>query len=152
MPITGMSNGKIFTEKETFERLGVSPKQIPDYKALVGDPSDNYFGIAGIGPKTASSLLLKYKTLDGIYENLDKLQEKLREKLVNGKENAYLSYKLATIVRDVDINFKVEETDKWDLASDKLLALFENYGFKTLTARIKKLADKIEAEKQGNLF
>jgi DNA polymerase-1 len=152
MPITGMSNGKIYTEKETFERLGVSPKQIPDYKALVGDPSDNYFGIAGIGPKTAGSLLLKYKTLDGIYENLGKLQEKLREKLVNGKENAYLSYKLATIVRDVDINFKVEETDRWELASDKLLTLFENYGFKTLTARIKKLADKIEAEKQGNLF
>lgn len=152
MPITGMSNGKIYGEKETLERLGVNPSQIPDYKALVGDSSDNYFGIAGIGPKTASSLLEKYKTLDGIYENLDKLQEKLREKLVNGKENAYLSYKLATIVRDVDINFKVDETDKWDLASEKLLKLFENYGFKTLTARIKKLADKIEAEKQGNLF
>jgi DNA polymerase-1 len=51
MPIGGLSNGKIFAEKETIERMGVTPKQIPDFKALVGDPSDNYFGIAGIGPK-----------------------------------------------------------------------------------------------------
>lgn len=152
MPITGMSNGKIFEEKETFERLGVKPSQIPDYKALVGDPSDNYFGISGIGPKTASSLLEKYKTLDGIYENLNQIPEKLKEKLEQGKESAYLSYKLATIVRDVDISFNLDETSNWNVASEELLNLFEDYGFKTLTARIKKLAEKIEAEKQGNLF
>lgn len=152
MPITGMSNGKIFEEKETFERLGVKPSQIPDYKALVGDPSDNYFGISGIGPKTASSLLEKYKTLDGIYENLNQIPEKLKEKLEQGKESAYLSYKLATIVRDVDISFNLDETSDWNVASEDLLNLFEDYGFKTLTARIKKLAEKIEAEKQGNLF
>lgn len=152
MPIGGLSNGKIFEEKETVERLGVKPSQIPDYKALVGDASDNYFGIAGIGPKTANTLLEKYKTLDGIYEHIDEIQDKLKEKLINGKESAYLSYKLATIVRDVPVDFKVDDSKDWDLISEKVLKLFSDYGFKTLTARIKALGKKIEDEKQGSLF
>lgn len=152
MPIGGLSNGKYFTEKETIERMGVKPDQIPDYKALVGDPSDNYFGIAGIGPKTASSLLAKYKTLDGIYEHISDIPEKLKTKLLEGKESAYLSYKLATIVRDVPVEFDINDADKWDLVSSQVLSLFEDYGFKTLTARIKKLGEQIEKEKQGSLF
>lgn len=158
MPIGGLSNGKIFAEKETVERMGVLPNQIPDYKALVGDPSDNYFGIAGIGPKTASALLAKYKTLDNLYEHIDDIQEKLKDKLINGKESAYLSYKLATIVRDVPFKFDkvtgsaLEDASKWDLISENVLKLFEEYGFKTLTARIKKLGEQIEKEKQGSLF
>lgn len=152
MPIGGLSNGKIFEEKETVERLGVKPNQIPDYKALVGDASDNYFGIAGIGPKTANTLLEKYKSLDGIYEHIDEIQDKLKEKLINGKESAYLSYKLATIVRDVPLDFRVEDSKGWDLISEKVLKLFSDYGFKTLTARIKALGKKIEDEKQGSLF
>jgi DNA polymerase-1 len=152
MPIGGLSNGKIFSEKETVERMGVLPNQIPDYKALVGDPSDNYFGIAGIGPKTASSLLTKYKTLGDIYEHISEIPEKLQTKLLEGKESAYLSYKLATIVRDVPFKFDIEDANKWDLISENVLKLFEEYGFKTLTARIKALGKKIEDEKQGQLF
>lgn len=152
MPIGGLSNGKIFAEKETTERMGVKPNQIPDYKALVGDPSDNYFGIAGIGPKTASSLLAKYKTLDGIYEHISEIPEKLQTKLLEGKESAYLSYKLATIVRDVPIEIDIDGSNKWDLVSENVLKLFDEYGFKTLTARIKKLGEQIEKEKQGSLF
>lgn len=152
MPIGGLSNGKIFTEKETLERLGIMPFQIPDYKALVGDPSDNYFGIAGIGPKTTISLLSKYKTLNKIYEHIDDIAEKLKDKLIKGKESANLSYKLATIVRDVPIEIKIKDSDKWDLISENVLNFFESYGFKTLTARIKALGKKIEEEKQGNLF
>lgn len=152
MPIGGLSNGKIFEEKETFERLGVLPNQIPDYKALVGDPSDNYFGIAGIGPKTASDLLSKYKTLLGIYEHIDEIPEKLKDKLSNGKESAYLSYKLATIVRDVPIEINIDGSNKWDLVSPAVIKLFDNFGFKTLKTRIEKLGKRIEEEKQGNLF
>lgn len=152
MPIGGLANGKIFAEKETLERMGVMPNQIPDYKALVGDPSDNYFGIAGIGPKTASTLLAKCKTLDSIYEHIDDIQEKLKERLVSGKESAYLSYKLATIVRDVSFEFDIDDAKNWDLVSENVLKLFEEYGFKTLTARIKKLGEQIEKEKQGSLF
>ncbi|MEK7536155.1 MAG: 5'-3' exonuclease H3TH domain-containing protein, partial [Patescibacteria group bacterium] len=152
MPIGGLANGKIFAEKETVERLGVMPAQIPDYKALVGDPSDNYFGINGIGPKTASALLSKYKTLIGIYEHMKDIPEKLKAKLISGKESAYLSYKLATIVRDVPIKLDIKSSDKWNLVSENVLKLFEQYGFKTLTARIKALGERIEKEKQGLLF
>jgi len=152
MPIGGLSNGKIFEEKETFERMGVMPNKIVDYKSLVGDPSDNYFGVTGVGPKTAISLLEKYKTLDGIYKNIDEVPEKLREKLINGKESAEISYKLATIVKDVLVEFDIENANDWDLISNDVIKLFENYGFKTLTARIKVLGKKLEDEKQGNLF
>lgn len=152
MPIGGLANGKIFQEKETVERLGVLPCQIPDYKALVGDPSDNYFGITGVGPKTATGLLTKYKTLINIYEHINEIPDKLKEKLVNGKESANLSYKLATIIRDVPIKIDIQNSDKWDLVSERVLKLFENYGFKTLTARIKALGKRIETERQGNLF
>jgi len=152
MPIAGLSNGKIFKEKETVERIGVLPNQIPDYKALVGDQSDNYFGIPGIGPKTAIGLLAKYKTLSDVYEQINTIPEKLKDKLLKGKESANLSYKLATIVRGVPIKFDIENSDKWDLISGDVIKLFEEYGFKTLTARIKALAKKIEDEKQGSLF
>lgn len=153
MPISGLSNGKIYKEEETIERIGVKPNQIPDYKALVGDPSDNYFGIPGIGPKTAISLLEKHKTLKEIYKNIEEVPTKLREKLEKGKESADLSYKLATIVRDVPVEFSVNEMNKWDLDSKEVIKLFEeDFGFKTLTARIKKIGEKIESEKQGSLF
>ena len=152
MPIGGLANGKIFAEKETIERLGVTPNQIPDYKGLVGDPSDNYFGISGIGPKTANTLLATYTTLNGVYEHINEIPEKLREKLVKGEDSAKLSYKLATIIRDVPIEFEIDSADKWDLVSSEVMNLFQNFGFKTLTARIKKLGDQIEKEKQGSLF
>lgn len=152
MPIAGLSNGKIFAEKETLERMGVFPNQIADYKALVGDPSDNYFGITGIGPKTASTLLATYTTLDGVYEHINEIAEKLKDKLIGGKDSAYLSFKLATIVKDVPVDIDIESSKNWDLISENVLKLFEEYGFKTLTARIKALAKRIEDEKQGSLF
>lgn len=152
MPIGGLANGKIFAEKETVERLGVLPRQIPDYKALVGDPSDNYFGIAGIGPKTANSLLAEYKTLNKIYEQISKIPEKLQERLINGEESAKLSYKLATIVRDVPVEIDIDSADKWDLVSPAVIKLFDNFGFKTLKTRIENLGKRIEQERQGSLF
>lgn len=152
MPIAGLSNGKIFGENETMERMGVYPNLIPDYKALVGDPSDNYFGISGIGPKTAIKLLSDYKSLSGIYEQINDIPERLREKLINGKSSAELSYKLATIVKDVPVKFDINDANNWNLISTEVIDLFEKYGFKTLTSRIKLLAKKIEDEKQGSLF
>ena len=152
MPIAGLSNGKIFTKKETIERLGVTPSQIPDYKALVGDPSDNYFGISGIGPKTAINLLNKYDTLDGVYLHLNDLAKALKDKLEKGKDSAELSYKLATIDKKVPIKYDIKNADKWDLISENVLQLFSDFGFKTLTLRIRKLGELIEQEKQWSLF
>ena len=102
------SKGEIvkYNKQEVFEKMEVYPTQIVDYKALCGDSSDNIPGIKGIGPKSASTLLAEYQTLDGVYQNIDLITKKaLKEKLINGKEDAYLSQYLAKIVDDIDIEF-----------------------------------------------
>lgn len=152
MPLKGLSDAKEFGVKETIERLGVPPEQIIDYKALVGDPSDNYKGVPGVGPKTAVNLLEKYKTLDNIYKNLDELPDKLKEKLETNKESAYQSQTLARIVTDVDINFDLKDAANWQLDSENVASLFEQYGFKTLTRRVKEVGKKITDEKQMSLL
>lgn len=91
---------------KVYEKLGVYPNQVIDYKALRGDSSDNIPGIRGIGEKTAQKLLGTYGDLDTVYENLENIKEKaVRERLRNGKDMAYMSRFLATIVRDVDVDF-----------------------------------------------
>lgn len=107
------SKGELVTYDwdKVYEKLGVYPNQVIDYKALCGDTSDNIPGVKGIGPKTACSLLEEYKTLEGVYEHIDDISKKsVKEKLVENKETAYLSQFLATIKRDVDIDFDFENT------------------------------------------
>ena len=91
----------------------------------------------GIGPKTAETLLAKYGSLKEIYNHLQDLPEKVREKLEKGKKSADQSYMLATIVRDVPIEIDFEGMNKWNISGPKVLKLFEEFGFKTLTKRIK---------------
>ena len=152
MPVGGLSNGKLFGESETLERMGVGPKLIPDYKGLVGDASDNYFGVPGVGPKTAITLLEKYKSFENVYKNIKEIPEKLKDKLEKGEESAKMSYHLATIVTDVPIDVDFDSMEKWSINSNDVLTLFQEYGFKTLTERIKTVGKKIEEEKQGALF
>ena len=153
MPIGGIINGKIFTEKETVERMGVIPALIPDLKALTGDASDNYLGVRGIGPVTAVKLLDEYKGVDNIYAHLSDIEPKVRQKLEVGIEDAKLFHHLATIVRDVPIEFDFPQMEKWSLDAPEVLDLFTTEcGFRTLTERIKKIAKQIEEEKQGSLF
>lgn len=96
--------------EKVYEKLGVYPNQVIDYKALRGDSSDNIPGIRGIGEKTAQKLLGTYGDLDTVYENVDNIKEKaVREKLKNGKDMAYMSRFLATIVRDVDVEFDFDK-------------------------------------------
>lgn len=152
MPVAGLINAKLYGEAETVERMGVPPTQIADLKSLTGDASDNYFGVAGIGPKTAINLLTRFGTLQGVYGHLNDLPEKLRDKLVKGKKSADQSYFLATIDRNVPIDIDFEAMDKWSIAGPKVLELFEEFGFKTLTKRIQDVGKRIEEEKQGALF
>ena len=115
--------------KDTFkEDYGIEPINIIDLKALMGDSSDNIPGVKGIGEKTALKLLQQYHTLDGIYENLDQLSEKIKEKLVSDKEMAYISYDIATIVKNVPLEFNIEDT-KYMGATDELTTLFEQLEF-----------------------
>lgn len=115
--------------EETFkEAYGIEPIHIIDLKALMGDSSDNIPGVKGIGEKTALKLLQEYKTLDGIYENIDKISGKIKEKLVSDKENAYMSYEIATIVRNVPMAFSIEDT-KYLGHTEELKTLYEELEF-----------------------
>jgi len=152
MPIVGLSNAKFFNEVGVIERMEVPASQIDDYKALVGDPSDNYGGVRGIGPKTAVGLLQKYGSFENIYKNLKDISENTRVKLEEGREGGELSKKLATIVRDVPVEFNFDEMNKWKINSPEVISLFEDFGFKTLLKRIKDYGTQIEKENQGSLF
>ena len=95
---------------QVFDKLGVYPNQVVDYKALRGDTSDNIPGIRGIGPKTAQQLLEKYGNLEGVLEDCDNIEKKsIKEKICAEKDIAILSKQLATIIRDVDIEFDFEK-------------------------------------------
>ena len=152
MPIAGLATAKLMGEAEVIEKMGVPASQIDDYKAFVGDASDNYSGVPGIGPKTAILLLEKYGSLDGTYKHLNDLSPQIKERLKKGRKEAVLSKKLATIVRNVPVKFDSESASKWDVDSQKVLDLFSEFGFKTLTERIKKVGKEIDLEKQGALF
>ncbi|MCA1847898.1 MAG: DNA polymerase I, partial [Actinobacteria bacterium] len=105
----GVSETKAYGREEVIGDYGVTPEQIPDYKALVGDPSDNIPGVRGIGPKGAASLLREFGSVEGIYENLDSIPAKgTRQKLEDGRESAFLSLELARMRFDVPVEFDAE--------------------------------------------
>ncbi len=116
MPTKGLSEAKLYGEKEVIERMGVPPKQIPDFKALAGDASDNYPGVNGIGPKTATGLLKQFATVEKLYTAVQKkdrkaagISEPVMTKLSHGAEDAVLSKDLATIRRDVPIQVTIKD-------------------------------------------
>ncbi len=139
---------KLISREEVLAKYGVAPEQFVDYLAIVGDSSDNIPGVKGLGPKGAESLLKQYGTLDEIYANLESLPPKVKEKLVNDRENAYLSRELAQMLLDAPIptpgveehHFKVE-----DLA--KALPLMDKYEMPSLKKRILNLLpEDVKAE------
>jgi len=152
MPISGMSEGKLMGKDEVVEKMGVVPELIPDYKALVGDPSDNYPGVPGIGPKTAINLLNEFGSVSGVYKNLKKISPKLSAKLEQGKDSAEMSHRLATIVKDVPVKLDEEAASRWDVDNKAVLDVFADFGFKTLTERVKKVGKQMDEEKQMPLI
>jgi len=138
VPIRGLSETKTYDAAGVLEKLGVTPSQVIDLKALMGDMSDSYPGVTGIGPKTATDLLTKYQNLDNIYVHLNEIGDSVRERLIKDKNNAYLSKKLATLICNIPLKFRFRSAR---LNQDKflgLLSLFEEYNFKSLIGRLKK--------------
>ncbi|KKQ31397.1 MAG: polymerase protein [Candidatus Shapirobacteria bacterium GW2011_GWF2_37_20] len=138
VPIRGLSETKTYDPAGVLEKLGVTPPQVVDLKALMGDMSDSYPGVTGVGPKTAIDLLTKYQNLDNIYTHLDEISDNVKEKLIKDKNNAYLSQKLATLICNIPLKFKFRSAR---LNQDKflgLLSLFEEYHFKSLSSRLKR--------------
>ena len=133
----GQTTATLYDKVKFQEEYGFEPKKLIDLKALMGDSSDNIPGVAGVGPKTATDLLLKFGSLDGVYENLqDKsIRPKMREKLEAGKENAYLSYELATIVPDAPIDFEPRQAIVQPYNRQELYNLFVRLEFVKLIDR-----------------
>ena len=127
----GQTTATLYNEEKFREEYGFEPKKLIDLKALMGDSSDNIPGVAGVGPKTATELLLKFGSLDGVYENLSdpSIKPKLREKLENSRENAYLSYELATIVPEAPIDFEPKDALVRPYNKPELYALFQKLEF-----------------------
>ncbi|MEI6462588.1 MAG: DNA polymerase I, partial [bacterium] len=140
-------DSKIFTDKEVDSKLGYDNKYVPDYKSLRGDTSDNIPGVKGIGEVTAKSLITSYGSLEDIYKNIDKIDKKVAEKLINSQEIAYQSKRLATISRDVPISLDLEKSkfDGFDLKD--VIELFKKYEFRTLIGKVLKMfPDKASSE------
>ena len=127
----GKTMATLYTREKFEEEYGFEPKKLIDLKALMGDSSDNIPGIAGVGPKTATDLLLKFGSLDGVYEHLDdpSIKPKLREKLEKDKDNAYLSYDLATIRPEAPIDFEPRDAIIQPYNRPELYALFQRLEF-----------------------
>ena len=127
----GQTTATLYTEELFREEYGFEPKKLIDLKALMGDSSDNIPGVAGVGPKTAKDLLTKFGSMDGVYENIDdpSIRPKLREKLMNDKENAYLSYDLATIRPEAPIEFEPRDAIIQPYNRPELYNLFQKLEF-----------------------
>lgn len=135
---------------EVLEKYGVTPAEFIDVKGLMGDPSDNIPGVKGIGEKTAFALIQSYKSIDAIYQDLDTLDvtKSVKSKLEAGKEQAYLSRKLATIERNIPISFSFSDTEVRSYDDDALARLFTRLNFRSFLTKLHLTAQKApEAER-----
>ena len=128
----GITDVDVLTLDNFKEKTGLSPAQIIDLKALMGDASDNIPGVSGIGEKTAKTLLEKYGSLDGVYRNIDDVSGKLKEKLAAEKETAYLSYTLATIDTNCDLPLTLKDLRVPKTFSQDVKTKFVALEFKSL--------------------
>ena len=130
----GVSDLVKLNEANFLSEVGVLPKQIIDLKALMGDKSDNIPGVAGIGEKTAHDLICTYGSLDGVYANIENIKGAAKDKLIKGRESAYLSYELATIDRNCGIQANLQDCVAPKKYTREVKDIFVKLEFKSLLA------------------
>ena len=139
----------ILMNRDTFmDKYGIEPIRMIDLKALMEDASDNIKGVKGIGEVGALKLLKEYKTLDNIYENIDNIKGALREKLINGKEDAYFSYELATIYKNVPIDRDFEVIKYRGVNVEGLSMMYRKLEFYSL---LKKLDGAVNEKRKNDI-
>ncbi len=137
----------IMMNKDTFfETYGLEPIKMIDLKSLMGDASDNIPGVKGIGEKTALNLLQKYNSLDGVYEHIDEISGKTKEKLENDKENAYFSYKLATIYKNIDFDYTFEDIKYNGPRVNELIDKYKELEFNSFLKTIKPVTTEVTSD------
>lgn len=132
----GVTNTEEMTVQAMADTYGITPAQFIDLKALMGDSSDNIPGVGGVGEKTALKLIQEYGSLDGVYENIDNIKGKLKEKLETDKMQAYMSQTLARIVTDIPIEFNLGEYKIQKPNSKELLSMYDELEFRTFKKRV----------------
>lgn len=130
------------TDEDVTQKLGVPPAQVVDYKAIVGDKSDNIPGVPGVGEKTAISLLQKFGSLDAIYQNMDQVENRWKSKLEAGKASAFMSRDLAQIKTDLKVKLDLEHAKSHDFDPDKIEAFLTELEFRTLIKTLNRLTGK----------
>jgi DNA polymerase-1 len=137
----GIKDTVVFDKKAIAEKYGLTPKQITDFKALRGDPSDNIPGVAGVGEKIALDLIKKFGDLKKLYQDLEKsdLNPKLKARLLEYKEDAFFSYFLVTLKKDAPIGFNLNDC-RWSFGNKKkIIDLLKEFEFKSLIDRLSSL-------------
>lgn len=137
----------IIDEQKVKEDYGFNPDQMIDYLGLIGDSSDDIPGVKGIGPVTATPLISKYGNVETIYKNIDQIEKaSVKNKLLAGKKDAFLSKKLATIALDVPLEFDINKARFEKPDFEKLLEIFKELEFKSFAAKVLKLfnSEKID--------
>ncbi|MBQ3511388.1 MAG: DNA polymerase I [Bacilli bacterium] len=138
----------LMTREEFINTYQVEPIRMIDLKALMGDSSDHIPGVKGIGEKTAINLLVKYGSLDGLYENIESVTGKTKEKLLADKDNAYMSYDLATIFRDVPLEFELEDCKYGGLNEEEFVKMLNEFEFHSMLRKLEFDSVKVEEEKK----
>ena len=138
----------IRTDEDVVEYLGVMPDKIPDLFGLMGDKSDGIPGVTGIGPKNGVKLITAYGNLEGIYENIDEIKGKQKEKLLTDRENAFISRELATVKKELNVEYDKNKLKFEEKDFDSLLKLYEELDFKRFSKAIQEEREKLQSEDQ----
>ena len=136
LPGRSLSDAMDYFREDVKDKLGVWPEQVVDFKAMIGDRSDNIPGVYGVGEKTAVKLLEKYQNLDNIYQHIEEVSGRFRKKLVDGKEEAYLSKKLAQIVSNLNVEIDLDQARPDEFDPLKVRDMFRELEFSSLLSRL----------------
>ncbi|MFS8131110.1 MAG: DNA polymerase I [Candidatus Dojkabacteria bacterium] len=134
------SESRLFEAKDVVEKLGIKPVQVPDYKAIAGDASDNIPGVRGIGPKGAIELITEFGTVDDVYKNIERVKDRYKNKLIENQELAMLSKDLATVKRDIPVVFDLELSKFSGVDIVRVKKMFDDLQFKSLQSKLEKFA------------
>ena len=132
----GVSDTVDVTPEYIRENYGMEPVQLIELKALMGDKSDNIPGVAGVGEKTASDLIRSYGSVDGVYENIDLIKGKLREKLISDRDSAFMSRTLGTILREAELDIDYDTADDFDMSSPEVISILDRYELKNIIRQL----------------
>lgn len=146
----GVTNTEVMDLQSMTDTYNITPAQFIDLKALMGDQSDNIPGVGGVGEKTALKLIQEYQSLDGIYENIDNIKGKLKEKLETDKMQAYMSQTLARIIKDIPIEFNLNDYKIQKPDSNKLINMYDELEFRIFKKRV--VEEVHESEAQMSMF